>query len=123
MGQHFGPDCPKIGPGPDSFYLRRRVGASAQPPRDHPVRPRGGRPRRLLRTLKRSKWAKKRRIVLGPPEEWDVGAAFGKRRVLNFADPEGVFFQLVQQPASPLAFLHPLGYDSFPSSNGDGPKK
>ncbi|HEX2507811.1 MAG TPA: hypothetical protein VHK23_05770 [Miltoncostaeaceae bacterium] len=32
--------------------------------------------------------------------QWDYGEAFGTRQVLNFADPEGVYFQLLQQPPS-----------------------
>jgi hypothetical protein len=38
--------------------------------------------------------------------QWDYGEAFGPRQVLNFADPEGVYFQLLQQPPSPNARLH-----------------
>jgi hypothetical protein len=30
-------------------------------------------------------------------------------RVLNFKDPKGVAFQLVEQPASRLGALHPYG--------------
>ena len=58
------------------------------------------------RTLERSSWARDHRIVLGPPEVWDYGAQFGTREVLNFANPEGVFFQLHQQVRSE-ATLHP----------------
>jgi catechol 2,3-dioxygenase-like lactoylglutathione lyase family enzyme len=65
-------------------------------------------------TLESSRWAKVRRIVFGPPEEWDYGPDYGTRRVLNFADPEGVFFQLQEQVHTD-ASLHPWGYDSFPS--------
>jgi len=42
-------------------------------------------------------------------EEWDFGQQWGFRRVLNFRDPEGVAFQLVEQPAPRLGALHPYG--------------
>ncbi len=75
------------------------------------------------KTLRRSPWAKKRRIILGPPEEWDYGDQFGAREVLNFADPEGVFFQLLQQPPSPLGQIHPWAFDSFPPPTPGGKSK
>ena len=65
--------------------------------------------------LRRSQWAKKGRFVLSPPEEWDFGSPFGSRTVVTFQNPEGVGFQLVQQPPYPLAQLHPFGVDLFPS--------
>jgi catechol 2,3-dioxygenase-like lactoylglutathione lyase family enzyme len=65
--------------------------------------------------LKNSPWSATHNIVLGPPEEWNYGDQWGVRKVLNFTDPEGVGFQLVQQMSSPLAGLHPYGYDSFPT--------
>ncbi len=59
--------------------------------------------------LMASDWAKERALLPGPPEEWDFGESFGTHVVLTFTDPEGVGFQLIQQPASPLAKLHPHG--------------
>ncbi|MGD9694679.1 MAG: VOC family protein [Thermoleophilia bacterium] len=64
---------------------------------------------RVLRRLE-PRWG---RLVNGPPEEWDFGPGFGVRRVVNFTDPEGVGFQLVEQPPFPLAALHPWGSDRF----------
>jgi hypothetical protein len=49
-------------------------------------------------TLLVSRWAADGRVVLGPPEVWDYGRSYGVREVLNFANPEGVYFQLHQQP-------------------------
>lgn len=63
-------------------------------------------------TLQRSPWAQSHRIVLGPPEVIDYGPQFGPRRVLNFANPEGVFFQLHEQVHSDAA-LHPWGPPPF----------
>ena len=67
--------------------------------------------------LKDSGWNKDMRIVLGPPEEWNLGSQIGTRAVLNFKSPEGVYFQLVQQPTPPIGknypnaeeILHPYG--------------
>jgi catechol 2,3-dioxygenase-like lactoylglutathione lyase family enzyme len=59
--------------------------------------------------LKRSRWAQEYPILMGGIEEWDFGAQWGVRRVLNFKDPEGVAFQIVQQPVSRLGVLHPYG--------------
>ena len=50
--------------------------------------------------LKRSTWAQQYPILTGGIEEWDFGPQWGARRVLNFKDPEGVAFQLVEQPGS-----------------------
>ena len=63
-----------------------------------------------------SPWAQRTSLVLGPPEEWDLGARLGTRRVVNFTDPEGVAFQLVGQRTSRKATLHPFGFDAFPST-------
>ena len=63
-----------------------------------------------------SPWAQRTRLVLGPPEEWDLGPRLGTRRVVNFTDPEGVAFQLVGQRTSRKATLHPFGFDAFPSA-------
>ena len=46
---------------------------------------------------------------MGGIEEWDFGPQWGIRRVLNFKDPEGVAFQLVEQSVSRLGVLHPYG--------------
>ncbi|KAH7086184.1 hypothetical protein FB567DRAFT_602978 [Paraphoma chrysanthemicola] len=43
------------------------------------------------------------------PEVWDFGPEFGVRKVVNFQDPEGVGFQLVEQPRFPVV-LHPWGH-------------
>ena len=59
--------------------------------------------------LKRSTWAQQYPILMGGIEEWDFGPQGGVRRVLNFKDPEGVAFQLVEQPGSRLGVLHPYG--------------
>jgi hypothetical protein len=59
--------------------------------------------------LKRSRWAQEYPILMGDIEEWDFGPQWGVRRVLNFKDPEGVAFQLVDQPISRLGTLHPYG--------------
>lgn len=74
------------------------------------------------RVLEKSSWNKDNRIVLGPPEEWDLGSQFGTRLVLNFQDPEGVYLQLIQQPAPPIGknypnaevILHPYGHSTVP---------
>jgi hypothetical protein len=49
-------------------------------------------------TLRRSTWAEDGQITVGAPEQWNLGPAAGVWTVVNFADPEGVGFQLVQQP-------------------------
>jgi catechol 2,3-dioxygenase-like lactoylglutathione lyase family enzyme len=59
--------------------------------------------------LVQSQWAKTGTIVVGAVEEWDLGPDVGTRAVVDFTDPEGVGFQLVQQPPFPLARLHPYG--------------
>jgi catechol 2,3-dioxygenase-like lactoylglutathione lyase family enzyme len=59
--------------------------------------------------LTRSRWAQDYPILLGGIEAWDLGPHWGVRRVLNFKDPEGVAFQLVEQPVSALGGLHPYG--------------
>ena len=59
--------------------------------------------------LKRSRWAQAYPILMGGIEEWDFGPQWGVRRVLNFKDPEGVAFQLIEQRVSPLGVLHPYG--------------
>ena len=67
--------------------------------------------------LAQSSWNSDSRIVLGPPEEWDLGSQFGTRTVLNFRSPEGVYFQLIQQASPPIGknypnaetILHPYG--------------
>jgi hypothetical protein len=59
--------------------------------------------------LKASEWNKSYSIIMGPPEEWDLGPEWGSQRVLNFKDPEGVFLQFIEQRKSPLATLHPFG--------------
>jgi catechol 2,3-dioxygenase-like lactoylglutathione lyase family enzyme len=59
--------------------------------------------------LGQSRWAQEYPILMGGIEEWDFGPQFGVRRVLNFKDPEGVAFQLVEQPLSRLSALHPYG--------------
>jgi catechol 2,3-dioxygenase-like lactoylglutathione lyase family enzyme len=59
--------------------------------------------------LKRSHWAQEYPILMGGIEQWDLGPQWGVRRVLNFKDPEGVAFQLVEQPVSKLGALHPYG--------------
>ncbi len=77
--------------------------------------------------LRRSPWAQQHRIILGPPEEWNLGRQFGTRIVLNFLDPEGVQFQLMQQgnrsvfgqgknwPDGASGLHGPSGVDLFPS--------
>jgi len=50
---------------------------------------------------------------LHPPEIWDLGPALGRRRVVNFTDPEGVAFQLIEEPDYPMGRLHPWGRNSF----------
>jgi catechol 2,3-dioxygenase-like lactoylglutathione lyase family enzyme len=59
--------------------------------------------------LSESRWAENHKILKGGPEEWHFGDQFGPRKVLNFTDPEGVGFQLIEQPVSPIAVLHPYG--------------
>lgn len=50
---------------------------------------------------------------MGEPEVWDFGQEFGARKVLNFQDPEGVGFQLIEQPQQPQKVdLHPWGVGS-----------
>jgi catechol 2,3-dioxygenase-like lactoylglutathione lyase family enzyme len=60
-------------------------------------------------TLRRSRWAQDKRISVAAPEQWNLGADQGVLTVLNFTDPDGVAFQLVQQPAYPLATLNSFG--------------
>ena len=58
------------------------------------------------RTLRRSGLSPNngsRLRISGPPEEWDFGPVFGKRKVVVFTDPEGVGFELIQQAPYPLA--------------------
>jgi catechol 2,3-dioxygenase-like lactoylglutathione lyase family enzyme len=59
-------------------------------------------------TLKRSRWAQEYPILMGGTEEWDLGPQWGVRRVLNFKDPEGVGFQLVEQHIAKHVALHPF---------------
>jgi hypothetical protein len=71
--------------------------------------------------LKNSSWNENGSIVLGQPEEWNYGPEFGTRTVLNFKDPEGVYFQLIQQATPPTGknyphgseVLHPYGVGAF----------
>jgi hypothetical protein len=59
--------------------------------------------------LRQLPWAIAGAITIGAPEVWDFGAVFGARRVVNFTDPEGIGFQLVEQPPqSQLATLDPF---------------
>lgn len=46
------------------------------------------------------------------PEVWDLGAEAGKVKVVNLQDPEGVGFQLVEQPRNDNVILHPYGRDA-----------
>jgi catechol 2,3-dioxygenase-like lactoylglutathione lyase family enzyme len=57
-------------------------------------------------TLCQSSWAKAGKIKVGAPEVWDLGKEAGTIRVVNFTDPEGVCFQLVEQPSYPNANLN-----------------
>lgn len=61
-------------------------------------------------TLCQSSWAKAGKIKVGAPEDWDLGKEAGRIRVVNFTDPEGVCFQLVQQPSYPDATLNAYGF-------------
>ncbi len=54
-----------------------------------------------------SEWHRSGQITVHEPETWDLGPA-GELEVVTFTDPEGVGFQLVQQPPWPNATL-----DSF----------
>ena len=74
-------------------------------------------------TLRRSPWAKKRRFRFSRPEEWNFGPSFGTRQVIELKDFEGIRFQLIEQPAYPLAELHPFGFDLFPSPKVGGAKE
>ncbi|GME41760.1 uncharacterized protein NECHADRAFT_87870 [Neofusicoccum parvum] len=47
-------------------------------------------------------------FIVAKPETWDFGSDFGVRKVLNFQDPEGVGFQLIEQPKLQPS-LHPWG--------------
>ncbi|RYD94975.1 MAG: hypothetical protein EOP61_20635 [Sphingomonadales bacterium] len=60
-------------------------------------------------TLLRSRWASDGEIEVAAPEDWDLGPEAGSIRVVNFTDPDGVGFQLVQQPAYPNATLNAYG--------------
>jgi len=59
--------------------------------------------------LKRSRWSQQYPILTGGIEEWDMGPQWGVHRVLNFKDPEGVGFQLVEQQVAKRVALHPYG--------------
>jgi catechol 2,3-dioxygenase-like lactoylglutathione lyase family enzyme len=59
--------------------------------------------------LKRSRWSQQYPILMGGIEEWALGSQWGVRRVLNFKDPEGVAFQLIEQQPSAPGVLHPYG--------------
>lgn len=61
------------------------------------------------KTLCRSSWAKAGKIKVAAPEDWDLGPEAGTLRVVNFTDPEGVCFQLVEQPPYPNATLNAYG--------------
>ena len=74
-------------------------------------------------TLRRHPWAKQRRFEFSRPEEWNYGRTFGTRQVIELKDFEGTRFQLIEQPAYPLAELHPFGFDLFPSPKAGGAKK
>jgi catechol 2,3-dioxygenase-like lactoylglutathione lyase family enzyme len=60
--------------------------------------------------LQNSSWAREGHINVAAPEEWNWGPQFGSRRVVTFTDPEGVGYQLLEQPASPYTTMHP--YDA-----------
>lgn len=64
--------------------------------------------------LRDTPWAREGRIRLSEPEEWHFGEQLGPRRTVTFSDPDGVGFQLVQQPTSPFAALHPFTGAGFP---------
>lgn len=48
-------------------------------------------------------------VYIGEVETWDFGPEMGARKVVNFQDPEGVAYQLIQQPLNPSPSLHPYG--------------
>jgi catechol 2,3-dioxygenase-like lactoylglutathione lyase family enzyme len=60
-------------------------------------------------TLCRSPWAERGEITVATPEDWDYGSDFGAHRVVNFTDPEGVGFQLIEQLPPPNATLDAYG--------------
>lgn len=48
------------------------------------------------------------KFSIDEPEVWDFGPEFGTKKVVNLQDPEGVAFQLIEQP-KPAVALHPYG--------------
>jgi catechol 2,3-dioxygenase-like lactoylglutathione lyase family enzyme len=60
-------------------------------------------------TLLQSCWYKAGKIKVSAPEDWDMGPEARSMRVVNFTDPDGVGFQLVQQPPYPNATLNAYG--------------
>ena len=57
-------------------------------------------------TLLLSSWHETGKIRVSAPEDWDLGSEAGIIRVVNFTDPDGVGFQLVEQPPYPNATLN-----------------
>lgn len=53
--------------------------------------------------------SQKHGFAISEPEVWDFGPEFGERKLVNMQDPEGVAFQLIQQPRLHDAALHPYG--------------
>ncbi len=60
-------------------------------------------------TLLATQWENKPISVSGPPEVWDYGPEFGAHKVVSFTDPEGVGFQLIQQPPYRGKTVRPWG--------------
>jgi catechol 2,3-dioxygenase-like lactoylglutathione lyase family enzyme len=50
------------------------------------------------------------RRLSGPPEEWDFGPSWGRRKIVVLTSPEGIGFELIQQAPYPTASetAHPL---------------
>ncbi len=69
------------------------------------------------RTLCDSSWARSGEITVGAPELWQLGGRLGDVRVVNFTDPEGVGFQLVEQAPFPHASLDPYGFGGVDRSH------
>jgi catechol 2,3-dioxygenase-like lactoylglutathione lyase family enzyme len=65
-------------------------------------------------------WARDGLIMVSAPELWQLGDVLGDRRVVNFTDPEGVGFQLIEQAPFPNATLDSYGLGGVDRSHLQG---
>jgi hypothetical protein len=65
-------------------------------------------------------WARDGQITVSAPQLWQLGDVLGDRRVVNFTDPEGVGFQLIEQAPFPNATLDSYGLGGVDRSHLQG---